>query len=188
MDGGQGRRRQSERDGVTVTSERIFTTETTHGSSSSRSVSFGFGGGAPDGMFASSAHSAQFDHGLGDSYGWALDRPNRFSRGAGNHRGFSGGQHPDIAQARGLASSNDAMDRMTTLSKRDQWIRILFALFFIIGFAFFLYAVFSGGSSQAEQGSQRTSSWCIWIPLGPWFWVGYGSEGFQWSFQFTLYL
>ncbi|KAK2784187.1 hypothetical protein FQN52_009129 [Onygenales sp. PD_12] len=63
------------------------------------------------------------------------------------------------------------------MEREERKFKIVMAMVVTILLLLFIYAIFFGGSSS--------SGWTIWIPLGP-LWVGYGSEGFTWSFGFFL--
>ncbi|KAK2814060.1 hypothetical protein FQN50_000464 [Emmonsiellopsis sp. PD_5] len=71
---------------------------------------------------------------------------------------------------------HDAFEKHSALMEREQRkFKIVAGTVVTLLLLFFFYNIFFGESSS--------SGWTIWIPLGP-LWVGYGSEGFTWSFQF----
>ncbi|KAJ5825291.1 hypothetical protein N7474_002429 [Penicillium riverlandense] len=77
--------------------------------------------------------------------------------------------------------------------KSDRQFKIFVAAFVALCFGLFVWGMLATSEDETEggntSGKMKTNNssrgWTLWIPLGP-LWIGYGSEGFQWSFQLSF--
>ncbi|CAH0046617.1 unnamed protein product [Clonostachys solani] len=163
-----------------------YTTTYTSGTTSSRSFTMGVGTGTPP--LSSLQQRHQHDLGFRDQLGSALGDTARTSwRTESTSTTYN--ESPSEFRERHHTVHAEAENRLKKTVDRDFAIFFCFFVFvLVIVFGSYVWGNFSGGKATNNLGTQaitQKSSWAIWIPLGP-LWVGYGSEGFLWSFSLSF--
>ncbi|CAH0019813.1 unnamed protein product [Clonostachys rhizophaga] len=164
-----------------------YTTTFTSGATSSRSFTMGVGVGTPP--LSSLQQRHQHDIGFRNQLGTALEDTARTSRRTESTT-TTYNESPSEFRERHRTAHAEAEKRFKKHMDRDFAIFCCFALLvLVVVLGSYVWGNFSGGEAASNQGSpavtHKSSSWAIWIPLGP-LWVGYGSEGFLWSFSLSF--
>lgn len=164
-----------------------YTTNFTSGATSSKSFTMGVGAGTHP--FSSLQQRHQHDIGFRNQLGTALGDTTRTSRRTESTT-ITYNESPSEFRERHRTAHAEAEKRFKKHLDRDFTIFFRFALLvFVVVLGSYVWGNFSGGEAASNKGSPavtyKRSSWAIWIPLGP-LWVGYGSEGFSWSFSLSF--
>lgn len=162
------------------------TTTYTSGTTSSRSFTMGVGTGAPPVSSLQQRH--QHDIGFRNQLGTASGHTTRTSW---RTESTSTIYNESPLEFRERHRTVHAVAEKNFKKQMDRDLAIFLCFFFVVlvlVLGTYVWGHFSGGKATSKQGSPAVthkSSWAIWIPLGP-LWVGYGSEGFLWSFSLSF--
>ncbi|CAG9988717.1 unnamed protein product [Clonostachys byssicola] len=163
-----------------------YTTTYTSGTTSSRSFTMGVGTGTSP--LSSLQQRRQPDLGFRNQLGTDLGDTTRTSwRTQSTSTRYN--ESPSDFRERHLMAHAEDEKRFKKHIDRDFAIFFcFFAFVLVIVLGSYVWGHFGGGEASSKQGSPAVthhSSWAVWIPLGP-LWVGYGSEGFLWSFSLSF--
>ena len=199
MDTGESRKHNIGHNRPHAGREPSFTTSTTYHTNTSNSFTRGSSIGVsigssspPQGLFGFPHHGtgSSITHGstsgTSTTYGSGLGFGVRCREGLSTDFVDTVPPHP---------AHSDLFDEIRRDAERsERKFKIFAASLVALCFGVIIWAMLAGsgvetgndsGSGGRSGKTNSSSSWTFWIPLGP-LWIGYGSEGFQWSVQFLF--